>query len=401
MARLIICGFELGSNNSGIECTASGGVPDVLNTTVRSGVYAMQCTTMGSGTAKGMRFNFRTSVGNGPFWFRTYFRVSTAPSAANTIIQCNDTNAFTTQIASIELNNDRTLQLRDEDGTIGSVSSAIPLNDFEHYIELKIDLGGGAGAHIVEARLDGTVFATSSTRSLSAGILTFNVGANLNAEAQTTGNWFFDDMAVNDNTGSSQTSYPSTGEQFIMAVDGDSGTPQWTGSDADSIDNYLLMDEVTPDDVTTYVQSNTLNQVDNYTLVATPAAMASDDIVNCVGVGARYTVDDATGSDPDIELGLTMGGNTDVSAAIDVSSTSWRTNSPGGVLLNYQLVLYDMPGASTTGITKSDLDSAVLKLRQAATDTHFARVSKVWAYVEHKPAGAVATRKFQRASVLG
>src|SRR3990167_406436 len=113
MARLTNFTAELNSNASGMECTARVLI-DVQSVTVRSGTYAAQVTGLGSGSAMGFRFNFADAAGNGPFWFRTYFRYATAPSAGNTIIQANDTNAFTTQIASIELNNDGTLTLKDE-----------------------------------------------------------------------------------------------------------------------------------------------------------------------------------------------------------------------------------------------------------------------------------------------
>lgn len=386
MARLLNTGFELRSTSAGVESTASSSpAASISTTTFRSGSAALRIESLSSGAVKGLRFNFLAAAGNGPYFFRTYFRVNTAPSANNTIIQCNDTNAFTTQIASIELTSSRTLQLRDEDGTIGSPSSAIPANDFEHYIEFKIDRTGAAGAHIVEASLDGTIFATSSTRSLSAGILTFNIGGNLNAEAQTTGEWFFDDIAINDSAGSFENSYPGVGELIILRPDGDSGTPQWTRGGTDSGANWSQLDETTPNDATDYVSSNTLDQVDNYTLSATPSSMGSTDVIKVVTVGFRAAVDNATGADPDIELGITMGGNTDVSSAIDIANASYFTNDTAGVLVNHKLAIYDMPGSSTA-ITKSDLDSATIRLRQAATDTHFARVSAMWVYVEHKPA---------------
>jgi hypothetical protein len=332
-----------------------------------------------------------------------YFRITTAPSAANTIIQCNDTSAFTTQIASIELNSDRTLQLRDEDGTIGSVSSAIPLTDFEHYIELKIDQTGGAGASIVEARLDGTVFATSSTRSLSAGILTFNLGGNLNAEAQTQGSWHFDDLVINDSTGSYSNTYPGNGGLVCIRPTGDSSVA-WTRSGTDSGANWSQLDETPPNDVTDYVTSNTLDQIDLYTLADTPAAVASDDTIIGVFPGIRFAVDDATGSDPDFTIGLSSGGNVDECGTQNAGAIGYRTNDGGGALVNHLVLAnnsnYEQP-ATSTAYTKTVVDALLYRLRESATDTHFVRVSAVWVYVHHKPAGAVATRKFQRASVLG
>jgi hypothetical protein len=388
MSRLFVTGWELQSVTAGVECTAVAGTPAISTAILRSGLASMRCNGMVSGTAKGMRFSHVAPANNGPFWFRVYFRVDTAPSAANMIIQANDTNAFTTQICSIELNNDRTLQLRDEDGTIGSVSAAIPLNDFEHYIELKVDLTGGAGAHIVEGRLDGVVFATSSTRSLSAGILLFNCGANLNAEAQTAGDWYFDDLAINNSAaGGTQTAYPGSGKLAFLSPTGDSSVA-WARGGIDSGVNATQLGEVPPNDVTDYVSSNTAEQIDLYTLSNTPAVMGPNDVINWVGPGVRCAVDDTTGADPDITIGLSVAGNIDQSPAIDVNTATYFTNINNGNQLNYPVIgndsNYEVPGTASAW-TKADLDAALYRLREAATDTHFARVSAVWVYVDYTP----------------
>ncbi len=386
MARLWLSGFELNSAAAGMEVTAVGGVPVVQTTTFRSGARALECSGMSSGTAKGCRVNFAATTQVGPFFFRCYFRYSTAPSAANTIIQVNDTNAFTTQLASIELNNNGTLQLRDEDGTIGSPSAALSANTW-YRIEFKASTAGGAGAHLLEAKLDGTVFATASNRSLSANLITFHFGANLNAEAQTTGAWYFDDIAINDGTGSFQNDYPGEGEIIILRPTGDSSV-QWSRGGADSGANWSQLEELPPNDATDYVQSNTLDQIDLYTLGDTPAAMDTGDTINCVMPGVRFAVDNATGSDPDITIGLSVSGNADECSAIDVNSVSYFSNHNAGVMINYPALAnnsnYEVPGTNTAW-TKSDLDSALYRLREAATDTHFARVSAVWVYVDHKP----------------
>jgi len=47
-------------------------------------------------------------------------------------------------------------------------------------------------------------------------------------------------------------------------------TNDWLGSDADSVDNHLHVDEVTPDGDTTYVESSTVGQIDLYNLESLP-----------------------------------------------------------------------------------------------------------------------------------
>lgn len=380
-------GFELNNNTSGMECTAVNSTPTIQSTTVRSGVYALQITSLASGTAKGMRQNFLTTAGNGPYYFLIYFRYATAPSGDNQIIQLNNTNDLLTPIVMIKFNSAGALELWDEDGQIGSDSSALTANTW-YRVEILFDRTAAAGSQVVRAYLDGTEFAGSATRDLSAGILTYNYGGNLLLETQTTGNWYFDDWAINDNTGSNQNGLIGEEEMILLSPDGAGSSTQWTRGGTDSGANWSQVEEIPPTDATDYVQSNTSGQIDYYTLSATPSALGSTDIIKCVAVGVRFAVDNATGADPDIRVNLKdNAGNTDNGTDIDVNSTSYRTNHNGGVLINYSLVSYTRAGGAGAW-TKSELDSAQVGIEERVTDTHFARVAAVWVYVGHKP-GAI------------
>ena len=86
MARVWSCGFEL-NNAVGLEWDAIlAAGPVVQSTTVRSGAYAMQVTSLGSGTAKGLRFQYLAAEATSARYFRFYIRVGTRPSAENRIL---------------------------------------------------------------------------------------------------------------------------------------------------------------------------------------------------------------------------------------------------------------------------------------------------------------------------
>lgn len=56
-------------------------------------------------------------------------------------------------------------------------------------------------------------------------------------------------------------------QRFLrLSANGNGVSSQWDGSDADSTDNYLLVDEVLPDDDTTYVESVDSLDLDSYTM---------------------------------------------------------------------------------------------------------------------------------------
>ena len=61
---------------------------------------------------------------------------------------------------------------------------------------------------------------------------------------------------------------------------GNGTTNQLLGSDADSVDNYLHVDEVAPDRATSYVESSTATEIDLYNLESLPFTPASIYCVN-------------------------------------------------------------------------------------------------------------------------
>lgn len=369
-----------------MECTAATASPTIGSSVVYSGSRSMTIDALGSGVAKGMRYNFASAAGNGPYFFFVRFRVDTAPSADNCILQWNDTNAYTTPIGYATIDNSRVIRFYDEDSQITGTST--PSASTWVYIEGKVDRTGAAGSHIVEFRVDGTVIASRTNANLSAGVLTFNVGGNLLLEANTTGTWYFDDVIVCDSTTSYMNDYLGDIKGLeALRPDGAGTSTQWTRGGTDSGANWSQLEETPPNDVTDYVLSNTLDQIDIYTLGNTPASILSGDTIVGVFPGVRFAVDTSTGADPDITVGVVVSGNHDESGAIDVSNTSWRTNDTGGVVVKYPELAnssnYEVPNTSSA-YTKTDLDGMSYRLRQAATDTHNALVSAVWVYVAHK-----------------
>lgn len=401
MARLWSAGAEFNSLSAGFEFGVSFGTPVISSAVKRSGSYSLSIPSLTTLTAKGVRYQFASPSSNGALFFRVYFRVDTLPLLETAIINLNDADDNATPVVYITLDATGALALFDEDGQIGSDSSALSTATW-YRIEIEYDRTGAAGAHIVRARIDGTEFAGAANRDLSVGIQFWAVGGNLDGSANATGVWYFDDWAINNSSGSFQNSYPGEGEIIILRPNGAGDNTTWTRGGTDTGANWDQVNDITHDDAGTYVESNTSGEIDDYNIEDTPAALESTDTINCVQVGVRSAVSDTTGGDPDVTLRIkaSSGGTLEESASLNVSVLAYRTNN--NAINTYALTLYDLPGASTTAWTKADLDQAQIGIRESETDTHFARVSNLWLLVDHKPgAAAQATRKFQRASVLG
>ena len=387
MARLWSSGFELNSVTSGVEWTNSVSInPTIQGTTVRSGTYAAQITSLTSGDATGLYYYFN-ATGTNIAYSRFYLNVNAAPSADNLICLFDSGAGVISTPGAIKLTSTRTLKLFDDAGNqVGSASSALTADTW-YRIEIGLDMSGDAGTHVLVAKIDGTTFASTTTGSFGNNVSSLCLGGNLLMEAQTTGNWFFDDVAINDSAGSFQNSYPGEGEIIHLRPNAVGDNSDWTPTAGD---NYTNVDEVTPDDTTTRCSTGTDEDIDDYNLDATPAALASDDVINCVQVGGRFARSNAAADGGFVfRIKAAASGTVEESSEIQISATAYKTNAVGNIK-NYPLTLYDLPGASATAWTKADLDTAQIGVRinTAVGVGQNYRLSTMWLLVDHKPAAA-------------
>ncbi len=390
MARLSSIGFELNSTSAGVEYTGadtgSGGV-SISSSTKRSGSYSFRAAPNAVGDG---HIRLTTNPANGPYYARAYIYVAAAPTNNPARIL-----GFIDQglegIVRVRLKTDMTLILTDYNvNQIGSPSSALSLDTW-YRVELYWERVAGVNDKIT-LKLDGTEVASTTTGDVSGGADAFLWG---NSEGDATLDIYYDDIAVNDTTGSFQNSWPGEGEIIHLRPSAAGDNADWTRGGTDSGANWSQVDEVTPNDTTDVNKKGTLDTIDDYNLDATPAALASDDTINCVQVGARFRVENASGADPDVvfRIKASSGGTVEESSAITASTTTWKTNGISFQL--YPLTLYDLPGSSTTAWTKTDLDAAQIGARISTGDTHPVQLSTMWLLVDHKPAVQIpVTDKF-------
>lgn len=140
---------------------------------------------------------------------------------------------------------------------------------------------GGTGSDYKMVEM-GVVFATGATGSVEikvggVSVLTLSgvqTSATANAYAnrlfyasRNSSSWFSDDWYVNDDSGTAPEN-TFFGEAFVVESiipTGNGNSSQFVGSDGNSTDNYLLVDDSGNDD-TDYVKSGTLNDLDTYAM---------------------------------------------------------------------------------------------------------------------------------------
>lgn len=390
MALLWFSGWELNQTGNNQEWTSLTGSPATSSSVFRSGAYSAHMVSMTSATKKGWQYTINTSNQNGPYFHKFNLRVDTPPSAENVIWALVDTTGFTgNKRVYMTLGNDSKLRLYDEDGQIGSASAAL-VSGFENCVEIKYDRSGSAGAHVVEARLNLTVFATSSTRDISTGIQSILMGANLADEAQTAGDWYFDDYVLNNATGSFINTYIGICNIKHLKPNGDGDNHDWlkSGGGAGDANNYQEVDEITPDDSTTYLKATAQNAIDDYNIEA--SGLGLQDAILAVAVSVRMRLDAATGGldgDFTTRIKASSGGTVEELAAGNYipNSTSWRTNNRS-VGSNPKLILYDLPGASTTKWRSTDLETTQIGIKQLiASAVDAIGVSQIYLQVLYVP----------------
>ena len=151
----------------------------------------------------------------------------------------------------------------------GGRSVAILRADNWYYIEMKVTIANSIAANSCVVRINEQI------------VLTVDAGEDLQVTGNATadvvrfpGNFNgagFDDVYIFDGTdggGTEPTNDDFAGDMKVEAhwPDGNGTTNNFLGSDADSVDNYLLVDEAITDDDTTYVESSTIGHIDLYTV---------------------------------------------------------------------------------------------------------------------------------------
>lgn len=152
------------------------------------------------------------------------------------------------------------LILKIGDGTtLATTTRSISAQVF-HYVELKVTIGD-AGSY--EIRVNGENWSSGSadTRNgANAVVNAFRVGAIGNTNAATVR---IDDLYVCDGAGSTNNDF--LGDVRIQAIfpTGNGNTSNLVGSDTNSVDNYLLVDETSPS-TADFVESSTVTDKDTY-----------------------------------------------------------------------------------------------------------------------------------------
>lgn len=380
MARLWSSGFELQSVTNDVEFGVTNS-PTIDTTTKRSGLASLRVNPSATTAFINQSFVVLGAAQEVHWYFRFYLRIASATDALDSIWVIRQ---GTSALVSLRMNADRTLELWNDDDAaqVGVDSSALD-TDTWYRIELDMTVGTTQDVTALTGYIDGAQFATG----------TFNANATdgtwlmrLGACTATTCDLYFDDVAINDGTGTVQNGLPGAGSIVHMQPDG-------AGDNNDaSAGTFADVDEVTPDDATTIATLDADNDILDVAMESSSnAGIGSGDTVTLVQVGIREAALTAAQESWVLRIKSASGGTTTESATITHNDTTYRTNGDT-TFFGYQLTSYVDPTttAAWTPTGTNSLDNMQIGVR-AVDATPDILVSTLWALVEFVPAEGVST----------
>lgn len=395
-ARIWTTGFELNTSTDAMETAfqAASGTAGTGAGIARSGTYGLRVTGQTSTVRTGRCAHFVQTPAVGPYFLRTYVYFAAFPSAENQFFALMD--GLVTPDHRISIDNTGTLKLYNGAVQVGGTTT-ISANAW-YRLELHFDGAPAAGSQVLEAFITledaalGAAFAASSTLTLSDTTESYMcTGLNLNAEAQTAGDVRFDDLAVNDSTGASQTSFAGAGH-VVYAFPNAAGDTNSTATLTGCATHIECWDEgPPPDDATSMITYDTIDDITdvNVTNSAT-MGIGAGDAITLVDVWVRFKGDTVGASVIRTRIKKAAAGTVAESGAglISFGTVAWFTNDdvtyPSGSILSRAT---DPDGAAWT---PSTIDS--MQIGVHATDvTPNPSVTMVWAVVEYMPAAVTGT----------
>lgn len=361
-----------------------GAAPNASTTFVRSGSRSFN--PQGTGYSA---HPFTGALGT-TYYIRGYFLTNGSGLQYNTVLF----KSSTILLGTIRLETNNTLSLvfgnsvaTPSGGTVvGTYGTALSLNTW-YRLELAISIGTGSIDYL-EGKIDGVTFASGTNLAISD---TVPNGGGFQGDTFADSAWF-DDVAINDSTGTSQNTWPGDGKVVLLLPISDNakGTG-WTNDAAGTTNFFDAVNNTPPAGVADTTAGTGLHQLRNATSNAnvnydanltsyTTAGIGATDVVTVVTpvvvTGAPVVTSAKLGtvgsaSNPTIaNISLSAGGT---------SGAFWSGTAAGTHPTGWK-VSWGTPTYNPTVVKGT---SPVLRITQVTASTRIAMVDAMGMYVEY------------------
>lgn len=382
MSRLIDAGAEMNNaTDGGILASGSTLVSTVLSAIGGLRGWRAQAT---AGSALGTK-QYAAAATTADHYWRWNFRIPSGgtPDVTTEIIQL-DSSGLIPATVRLTSGASRVLQLWKEEGgpvQLGS-SSAVLVEDTIY----RLELGYINSTRVLTAYLNGTSFASGTVDAGASTPETVSFGGGIVTAA--TFDLHFDDLAINNGSGSIDNGLPGEGYYWPIWGNANGDVHDGTRAGADSGNDYGQVNENPPDDVTAYyVLDADGEMLELGSLDPVVVALAGQDIRHVAPI-ARHRASASASVVHNLAIKSQASGTVQSGSSITHNDSTWKTNGDT-VPLVLSLVSYTDPqagGAWTTAL----LGTAQLRIVVTATVTKARHVTSLYALVEYKPS-AVTT----------
>lgn len=370
-ARLFTCGYEENNLAETMWHTTGAGTT-VVTTAPHSGTYHLQ---IAGASGKTTTRQLASALGSGSTSYaRFYWRTNNA-GVANSRIHYNASSGGTIAL-QIQKNSGATISLINGITTTTQTSSMTVSADtwyrfeYEHVISdtvgsLTLRIYVGDSTSISE-----TLTISSEDTLPGSGVRDFFYQENT-ANASLT--YYFDDIAINDASGSFQTSWTGPGNVALLSPNGDTSVA-WTKGGTPAATNWEGVDDVpgTPNDGTDYNYDSGSTNEDRLALSNLPGAVGAGDTMVLMDVYGRVSASASSGTMA-FRIWNESGTGT-TGPTMTVNSTTWRFTTTA------ENQAYDLASKTKANV---DAFSAGYIAQSGAVEK---RISALWANVEWKAA---------------
>ncbi len=394
--RLFTSGFE--SNDLGATVCWTGNNGVVIETTPapHSGTYSAE--SFATGGNRQVQCNLQTNKTSGTLFFRFYFYVNTVPNVDESeVVFVRSSTGTRAYDVYIDITGGEFVCIKNRvPATPTTACGSTDIATATWYrVEVRHLLGDGTVGELQLRLFSGDSTTTLDDVSLTAqdtlptNIKEFFIGNLLGV----TYSYNYDDVAINDDGGTFQNSWPGPGKIALVKPASDD-TVAWTrqGAGCTGVSNAACVDDVpgTPDDATTYNDNATSGNTDRLNKTGLPAEVPSDADIVLVDVYARFGGSGTSGvRQCSVELWDEVGTQTSGPTTTLCDTAAWSLMGTDDHLV------FDAGSR-----TKANLDDADFDLGYANRSSHSNRVSAVWANVEWKEAAAAGPSVMPSRSVV-
>ena len=373
-ARLLTAGFEENDLTATTFIAGIGTAPTINITSPHSGTYRMSTAATATST---VRYVLPSDVTSGTYYLRTYWRTGTAAPASDTTVFYNINSAATAGGLEVLLRTGSVLRLRNPTTTTTVDSTATIVADTWYRIEAEHVLSDTVGSITMRLYSDSNVLldtiSITGQDTMTTNIRSWHFGkAGANAPV-----YSYDDIAINDTTGSFQTSWPGIGKIAMLVPNADTSIT-WENEAAGAA-TFTKIDDLpgTPDDVTTYnTEIVTLNSTDRFGLTALGAEVPSGATLKLIQVAIRGGSTQTATTGLRLSLWDEAGTKTDAATDYNLNVNGWVGPSNTGFTPGY--VIYD--AAAKTKANVDSFDAGYTNVTDLAVLER--RVTALWVNVE-------------------